>query len=162
MAGALLGSRYGTAVVAAYVAQGLIGLPVFAGWKGGITALFGQLAATYWALYLPHSLSAGCLSEVGIGNLAQSSQPLSSGTQPFTPLGCLGSPSSWAGSKYCKWGSCLSCPVIFEVDGSGFGYPKFIALNPQVGSNDGAGFRKERFRQRQRHSTILLCRPSVL
>jgi len=39
--GALLGSRYGTAVVIAYVLQGLIGLPVFAGWKGGIAALFG-------------------------------------------------------------------------------------------------------------------------
>jgi len=39
--GALLGSRYGTAVVAAYVLEGVIGLPVFAGWKGGVAALFG-------------------------------------------------------------------------------------------------------------------------
>lgn len=39
--GALLGSRYGTAVVAAYVLEGIIGLPVFAGWKGGVAALFG-------------------------------------------------------------------------------------------------------------------------
>lgn len=38
--GALLGSRYGTAVVTAYVLQGLVGLPVFAGWRGGIGALF--------------------------------------------------------------------------------------------------------------------------
>jgi biotin transport system substrate-specific component len=39
--GALLGSRYGTAVVTAYVLQGLVGLPVFAGWKGGIAVVFG-------------------------------------------------------------------------------------------------------------------------
>lgn len=39
--GALLGSRYGTSVVIAYVLQGLIGLPVFAGWKGGIAVVFG-------------------------------------------------------------------------------------------------------------------------
>ncbi len=39
--GALLGSRYGTAVVTAYVLQGLVGLPVFAGWKGGVAVVFG-------------------------------------------------------------------------------------------------------------------------
>ncbi|MCS7264237.1 MAG: biotin transporter BioY [Armatimonadetes bacterium] len=39
--GALLGSRYGTAVVIAYVFEGAIGLPVFAGWKGGLAVLLG-------------------------------------------------------------------------------------------------------------------------
>lgn len=41
LTGALLGSRYGTAVVATYVTEGLVGLPVFAGWKGGIITFLG-------------------------------------------------------------------------------------------------------------------------
>ena len=41
LTGALLGSRYGTLVVIAYVVQGLTGLPVFAGLKGGIAVSFG-------------------------------------------------------------------------------------------------------------------------
>ncbi|WP_456338927.1 biotin transporter BioY [Fervidibacter sacchari] len=64
LAGALLGSRYGTAVVAAYVAQGLIGLPVFAGWKGGITALFGPTGG-YILGFIPAAFLVGWLLERG-------------------------------------------------------------------------------------------------
>lgn len=39
--GATLGWRHGAAVVSAYLAQGAVGLPVFAGLKGGPAVLFG-------------------------------------------------------------------------------------------------------------------------
>ena len=64
LAGALLGSRYGTAVVAAYVVQGLIGLPVFAGWKGGVAALLGPTGG-YILGFIPAAFVAGYLLERG-------------------------------------------------------------------------------------------------
>ena len=64
LAGALLGSRYGAAVVAAYVAQGLIGLPVFAGWKGGIAALLGPTGG-YILGFIPAAFLVGWLLERG-------------------------------------------------------------------------------------------------
>jgi biotin transport system substrate-specific component len=64
LAGALLGSRYGTAVVAAYVVQGLIGLPVFAGWKGGVAALLGPTGG-YILGFIPAAFVVGWLFERG-------------------------------------------------------------------------------------------------
>lgn len=62
--GALLGSRYGTAVVAAYVCQGALGLPVFAGWKGGMVALFGPTGG-YIVGFIPAAFIVGRLLEGG-------------------------------------------------------------------------------------------------
>jgi biotin transport system substrate-specific component len=64
LAGALLGSRHGTAVVATYVAQGLIGLPVFAGWKGGVASLLGPTGG-YILGFIPAAFVAGYLLERG-------------------------------------------------------------------------------------------------
>ncbi|MFZ8853683.1 MAG: biotin transporter BioY [Armatimonadota bacterium] len=64
LTGALLGSRYGTAVVAAYVVQGLIGLPVFAGWKGGVAALLGPTGG-YIVGFIPAAFVVGWLFERG-------------------------------------------------------------------------------------------------
>ena len=62
--GALLGSRYGTAVVSAYVLEGVVGLPVFAGWKGGITALLGPTGG-YILGFIPAAFLVGYLLERG-------------------------------------------------------------------------------------------------
>uniref|UniRef100_A0A7V5XHR5 Biotin transporter n=1 Tax=Thermodesulfobacterium geofontis TaxID=1295609 RepID=A0A7V5XHR5_9BACT len=64
LAGALLGSRYGTAVVATYVTQGLIGLPVFAGFKGGIASLLGPTGG-YILGFIPATFVVGWLLEQG-------------------------------------------------------------------------------------------------
>lgn len=41
LCGALLGSRWGTAAVCCYVALGAVGVPVFSGFAGGVSVLFG-------------------------------------------------------------------------------------------------------------------------
>ncbi len=64
LAGALLGSRYGTTVVFVYVVQGLVGLPVFAGWKGGIAALLGPTCG-YILGFIPAAFLVGWLLERG-------------------------------------------------------------------------------------------------
>ncbi len=64
LAGAWLGSRYGAAVVAAYLAEGLAGLPVFAGWKGGLTPLLGPTGG-YLVGFLGAAFLVGWLLEKG-------------------------------------------------------------------------------------------------
>jgi len=64
LAGALLGSRYGTTVVFVYVVQGLVGLPVFAGWKGGIAELLGPTSG-YILGFIPAAFLVGWLLERG-------------------------------------------------------------------------------------------------
>ena len=41
LVGGLLGWKRGTAAVAVYILMGLVGIPVFAGFKSGVVALFG-------------------------------------------------------------------------------------------------------------------------
>jgi len=64
LTGALLGSRYGTLVVIAYVVQGLTGLPVFAGLKGGIAVSFGPTGG-YILGFIPAAFVVGWLLEKG-------------------------------------------------------------------------------------------------
>ena len=64
LAGLLLGSRWGTAAVAAYLAEGLLGLPVFAGGAAGPLILAGPTAG-YLAGFLPAAYLAGRLAERG-------------------------------------------------------------------------------------------------
>jgi len=64
--GALLGRRYGTAIVMAYVLEGIVGLPVFAGWSGGLAKLFGPTGG-YIVGFVPAAFAAGWLMELGWG-----------------------------------------------------------------------------------------------
>ena len=41
LCGALLGSRWGAAAISCYVALGAVGVPVYAGFAGGVSVLFG-------------------------------------------------------------------------------------------------------------------------
>ena len=41
LAGGLLGKKYGTASIAVYVMMGAVGIPVFAGFQGGVGVLAG-------------------------------------------------------------------------------------------------------------------------
>ncbi|MBR3019172.1 MAG: biotin transporter BioY [Clostridia bacterium] len=58
MAGLLLGWKYGLLTVAVYVLLGAAGVPVFAGFKGGLAALTGPTGG-YIIGYLPYAALAG-------------------------------------------------------------------------------------------------------
>ncbi len=58
MAGLLLGWKYGVLAVAVYILLGAVGVPVFAGFKGGVSALLGPTGG-YIIGYLPYAALAG-------------------------------------------------------------------------------------------------------
>ena len=64
LSGALLGSRWGTISMAFYLAEGLGGLPVFAGGAGGIALLLGPTGG-YLLGFLPAAWMTGTLAERG-------------------------------------------------------------------------------------------------
>ncbi|MBL0926675.1 MAG: biotin transporter BioY [Phycisphaerales bacterium] len=61
---ALLGRWRGAAAMAAYLLQGAIGLPVFAGLTGGVHVLLGPTAGYLWA-FIPAAYVIGALAERG-------------------------------------------------------------------------------------------------
>jgi biotin transport system substrate-specific component len=65
LAGCLLGSVRGTLAVAAYIAEGLAGLPVFAGGTAGLSHLFGPTGG-YLVGFLAAAFVAGLLAERGL------------------------------------------------------------------------------------------------
>lgn len=110
LAGILLGSRWGAAAVAAYLVEGLLGMPVFAGGAAGPVVFAGPTAG-YLVGFLPAAFLTGALAErgwdrtpakaaaamllgssaifaAGLLNLARflpASQLLSAGLIPFLP-----------------------------------------------------------------------------
>ena len=64
LAGILLGSRWGVAAVAAYLVEGLLGLPVFAGGAAGPVVFAGPTAG-YLVGFLPAAYLTGRLAERG-------------------------------------------------------------------------------------------------
>jgi len=64
MIGAAYGWRLGTATVLAYLAEGAMGLPVFAGPAGGLAPLMGPTAG-YLAGFVAAAFATGWLSERG-------------------------------------------------------------------------------------------------
>lgn len=61
LCGALLGSRWGAAAAGCYVVLGAAGLPVFAGFSGGISVLFGPTGGFLFG-YIPCAFVGGALS----------------------------------------------------------------------------------------------------
>jgi biotin transport system substrate-specific component len=64
LTGCLLGSTRGTAAVAAYIGEGLIGLPVFAGGTFGVARLLGPTGG-YLVGFLAAAFVTGLLTERG-------------------------------------------------------------------------------------------------
>lgn len=64
LAGALLGSRRGALAVVAYIAEGLAGLPVFAGGAAGVTRLLGPTGG-YLVGFVAAAFLVGLLAERG-------------------------------------------------------------------------------------------------
>ena len=64
LVGALLGSRRGALAVLAYIAQGLAGLPVFAGGVAGLARLFGPTGG-YLVGFVAAAFLVGWLAERG-------------------------------------------------------------------------------------------------
>ena len=62
--GMLLGRRRGTAAVFAYLAEGFLGLPVFAGGAAGIAKIAGPTGG-YLASFVPAAFLVGYLAEKG-------------------------------------------------------------------------------------------------
>lgn len=62
--GAVYGWRLGSATVMAYLAEGAIGFPVFAGPVGGLAPLFGPTAGYLWG-FVAAAFVTGWLSERG-------------------------------------------------------------------------------------------------
>jgi len=58
LAGLLLGPRYGALAMAVYVLVGAVGVPVFAGFRGGLSVLFGDTGG-YLLAYLLAAAIAG-------------------------------------------------------------------------------------------------------
>ena len=58
MSGLLLGWHWGAVAVAVYILLGAVGVPVFAGFKGGLSALMGPTGG-YIIGYLPYAVLAG-------------------------------------------------------------------------------------------------------
>ena len=65
LVGALLGSRMGTLSVCTYILKGAIGLPVFAGFKGGIMVLLGPTAGYIYG-FIPAVFIMGWATENSI------------------------------------------------------------------------------------------------
>ncbi len=66
LSGAVLGCRRGLLSQAAYLAEGLAGLPVFAGGSAGVAALLGPTGGYLWSFPLAAAL-LGWLVECGAG-----------------------------------------------------------------------------------------------
>jgi len=62
LCGALLGWRWGAAAVCCYVALGAVGVPVYAGFAGGVSILFGPTGG-FLLGYILCALAVGLLSQ---------------------------------------------------------------------------------------------------
>ncbi len=109
--GAALGSRLGGAAVAAYLAEGALGLPVFAGGGAGLAWLAGPTGG-YLAGFLAAAVLVGWLAEKGFDKrLLTSLATFAAGTAVIYTLGAL-----WL-SVYVGLGNALATGVAPFVVG---------------------------------------------
>ena len=91
LTGLLLGSRWGVAGIGAYLLAGAVGLPVFAGGKGGIGHLVGPTGG-YLVGFLPAVAIIGMIAEKTKGNILFGLLALIAGTAVIYTCGV-----SWLG-----------------------------------------------------------------
>jgi biotin transport system substrate-specific component len=65
LCGALLGSRWGAAAVGCYVALGAVGVPVYAGFSGGVSVLFGPTGGFLFGYILCAWISGRLTARLG-------------------------------------------------------------------------------------------------
>lgn len=70
LAGALLGSAWGAAAIGGYVLLGAIGVPVFAGFSGGISVLFGPTGGYIFGYVLCAALTGRIVRSLGFSRRA--------------------------------------------------------------------------------------------
>lgn len=66
LAGGLLGKKYGTISLAVYILIGAVGVPVFAGFRGGLSVLAGPTGG-YIIGYIAAAFLVGLLTELFLG-----------------------------------------------------------------------------------------------
>lgn len=59
LSGFLLGTKYALISTLVYVAMGAVGLPVFYGFRGGISAIFGEVTGGFIIGFIPLSIMCG-------------------------------------------------------------------------------------------------------
>lgn len=63
LCGYLLGKKWGTASIAVYILIGLVGVPVFAGFRGGVSVIVGVTGGFIWG-FLPLAFLCGAGAEI--------------------------------------------------------------------------------------------------
>jgi len=109
LCGALLGSRWGAAAVGCYVFLGAVGVPVYAGFGGGVSVLFGPTGG-FLLGYIPCALAVGMLSQRLGFSRRQLCLSMAAGT-----LLCYAAGAAWfmlvTGSTL--WGCLTACVLPF-------------------------------------------------
>ena len=126
LAGALLGRKRGAAAMAAYLAEGACGLPVFAAGAFGIPHLLGP-AAGYLLAFLPAAWVVGALVEKGWDRGLRAAAAFFMGSMLLLSCGSLGllrfmplSACLWSGfllfvtGEVLKIGAAVSTLAVFR------------------------------------------------
>jgi len=109
LCGALLGRRWGAAAVGAYVVLGAAGVPVFAGFTGGLGVLFGPTGGFLFGYILCAWLDGALIARLGASRRALLVS-LAAGT-----AACYGSGALWfmLTTGTALWGALSACVLPF-------------------------------------------------
>src|SRR4028119_847259 len=107
LTGLLLGPRYGALAMTIYLLVGAIGVPVFAGFRGGLGSLLGDTGG----YLLPHPPAAAPAAPAARARAAPPPRaaPRCAGAGPARARAAGGAPGAWptrGGGARSSWGSC--------------------------------------------------------
>lgn len=110
LAGGLLGKKYGTVSIAVYVLLGAVGVPVFAGFKGGVGVLAGPTGG-YIIGYIAAAFLVGLLVEL----LAPKAGRAAAAGRPGTAAGSDGTAGREAAAGRSAVREILACVIAMIV-----------------------------------------------